>query len=200
VFLYFLLQLSYFKKMNLKILIVYEYQILFEILNEIQDILNFKIIKSEKNDYKDIKFDPKINYLTISKKKAENINNNLVLDIIPIKLEKLLETINISFLKNKFNNQSNIKVGKYNLDLNARKIKFKNKFLDLTERETSLLIFINDKMNVTVKELQKNVWDYSTNLETHTVETHIYRLRKKMKDFFDDENFILNTDKGYSIN
>ena len=186
--------------MNLKILIVYEYQILFEILNEIQDILNFKIIKSEKNDYKNIKFDPKINYLTISKKKAENINNNLVLDIIPIKLEKLLETINISFLKNKFNNQSNIKVGKYNLDLNARKIKFKNKFLDLTERETSLLIFINDKMNVTVKELQKNVWDYSTNLETHTVETHIYRLRKKMKDFFDDENFILNTDKGYSIN
>ena len=186
--------------MNSKILIVYEYQILFEILNEIQDILNFKIIKSEKNDYKDIKFDPKINYLTISKKKAENINNNLVLDIIPIKLEKLLETINISFLKNKFNNQSNIKVGKYNLDLNARKIKFKNKFLDLTERETSLLIFINDKMNVTVKELQKNVWDYSTNLETHTVETHIYRLRKKMKDFFDDENFILNTDKGYSIN
>ena len=186
--------------MNSKILIVYEYQILFEILNEIQDILNFKIIKSEKNDYKDIKFDPKINYLTISKKKAENINNNLVLDIIPIKLEKLLETININFLKNKFNNQSNIKIGKYNLDLNSRKIAFKNKFLDLTERETSLLIFIKDKMNVTVKELQKNVWDYSTSLETHTVETHIYRLRKKMKDFFDDENFILNTDKGYSIN
>ncbi|MDC3231552.1 winged helix-turn-helix domain-containing protein, partial [Candidatus Pelagibacter sp.] len=99
-----------------------------------------------------------------------------------------------------FNNQSNIKIGKYNLDLNSRKIAFKNKFLDLTERETSLLIFINDKMNVTVKELQKNVWDYSTSLETHTVETHIYRLRKKMKDFFNDENFILNTDKGYSIN
>tara|TARA_B100001057_G_scaffold442436_1_gene477816 strand:+ start:30 stop:590 length:561 start_codon:yes stop_codon:yes gene_type:complete len=186
--------------MNLKILVVYEYQILFEILNEIQDILNFKIIKSEKNDYKNIKFDPKINYLTISKKKAENINNNLVLDIIPIKLEKLLETININFLKNKFNNQSNIKIGKYNLDLNSRKIEFNNKFLDLTERETSLVIFINDKMNATVKELQKNVWDYSTSLETHTVETHIYRLRKKMKDFFDDENFILNTDKGYSIN
>ena len=186
--------------MNLKILIVYEYQILFEILNEIQDILNFKIIKSEKNVYKNIKFDPKINYLTISKKKIENINNNLVLDIIPIKLEKLLETININFLKNKFNNQSNIKIGKYNLDLNSRKIEFNNKFLDLTERETSLVIFINDKMNATVKELQKNVWDYSTSLETHTVETHIYRLRKKMKDFFDDENFILNTDKGYSIN
>ena len=143
---------------------------------------------------------PKSTIWLYQKKKTENINNSLVLDIIPIKLEKLLETININFLKNKFNNQSNIKIGKYNLDLNSRKIVFKNKFLDLTERETSLLIFINDKMNVTVKELQKNVWDYSTSLETHTVETHIYRLRKKMKDFFNDENFILNTDKGYSIN
>ena len=141
-----------------------------------------------------------VNYLTITKKKIENLNNDLILKNIPISLEKLLEIININFLKNKFSNQSNISIGKYNLDLNSRKIAFKNKFLDLTERETSLLIFIKDKMNVTVKELQKNVWDYSPSLETHTVETHIYRLRKKMKDFFDDENFILNTDKGYSIN
>ncbi|MDC3069438.1 helix-turn-helix domain-containing protein, partial [Candidatus Pelagibacter sp.] len=61
------------------------------------------------------------------------------------------------------------------------------------------IIFINEKMNVTVKDLQKNVWDYSPNLETHTVETHIYRLRKKMRDFFGDDNFILNTNNGYSI-
>ena len=186
--------------MNSKVLIIYEYQILFGILDEIKESLNFKIIQSKKNNYNEIKSDPKINYLTISKVKVENIDNCLILENTPIKLEKLLETININFLKNKFNNQSNIKIGKYNLDLNSRKIAFKNKFLDLTERETSLLIFIKDKMNVTVKELQKNVWDYSTSLETHTVETHIYRLRKKMKDFFDDENFILNTDKGYSIN
>ena len=186
--------------MNSKVLIIYEYQILFGILDEIKESLNFKIIQSKKNNYNEIKSDPKINYLTISKVKVENIDNCLILENTPVKLEKLLETININFLKNKFNNQSNIKIGKYNLDLNSRKIAFKNKFLDLTERETSLLIFINDKMNVTVKELQKNVWDYSTSLETHTVETHIYRLRKKMKDFFNDENFILNTDKGYSIN
>ena len=186
--------------MNLKILIIYEHKILFEILNEIKEVLNFKIIKSEKNDYKNIKFDPKINYLTISKKKFENINNDLILKSIPISLEKLLETININFLKNKFTNQSNIIIGKYNLDLNSRKIIFKDKCLDLTEREASLIIFINDKINVTIKDLQKNVWDYSPNLETHTVETHIYRLRKKMKDFFDDDNFILNTNNGYSIN
>ena len=69
----------------------------------------------------------------------------------------------------------------------------------LTERETNLIIFINDKKNVTVKELQKTVWDYSPDLDTHTVETHIYRLRKKMKETFGNESFILNTSNGYSI-
>ena len=186
--------------MNSKILIIYEYQILFEILNEIKESLNFKIIQSNKNDYNKIEFDPKINYLTISKEKVENIDNSLVLENISIKLEKLLEIININFLKIQFSNQSNIKIGKYNLDLNSRKIKFKDKSLDLTERETSLIIFINEKTSVSVKELQKNVWDYSPSLETHTVETHIYRLRKKMNDIFGDENFILNDKNGYSIN
>ena len=185
--------------MNSKLLIIYEYQILFEILDEIKESLNFKIIQSNKNDYNKIEFDPKINYLTISKEKVENIDNCLVLENISIKLEKLLEIININFLRIQFSNQSNIKIGKYNLDLNSRKIKFKKKSLDLTERETSLIIFINEKTNVSVKELQRNVWDYSPSLETHTVETHIYRLRKKMNDIFGDENFILNNKNGYSI-
>ena len=118
---------------------------------------------------------------------------------LPIKFEKLVEIINIKFLKNKFLDQSHIKIGEYNLDLNSRKISFKDKSLDLTERETNLIIFINDKKNVTVKELQKTVWDYSPDLDTHTVETHIYRLRKKMKETFGNKSFILNTSNGYSI-
>lgn len=186
--------------MNSKILIIYEYQILFEILNEIKESLNFQVIQSKQDDYNKLRLDPKINYLVISKNKSSNLSNNLFLENIPIKIEKLLEIININFLKNKFNNQSNIKIGKYNLDLNSRKITFKDKSLDLTERETSLIIFIKDKTNVSVKELQKNVWEYSSSLETHTVETHIYRLRKKMKDIFGDDNFIINSRKGYSIN
>lgn len=186
--------------MSSKVLIIYEYQILFEILDEIKESLNFKIIQSKKNNYNEIKSDPKINYITISKEKTENIDNCLILENTPIKLEKLLEIININFLKKQFSSQSNIKIGKYNLDLNSRKITFKDKSLDLTERETSLIIFINDKTNVTVKELQKNVWDYSPSLETHTVETHIYRLRKKMNDVFGDESFIVNYKNGYSIN
>ena len=118
---------------------------------------------------------------------------------IPIRFEKLIEMINMNFLKNKFLDQSYIDIGEYNLDLNSRKISLGNKSLNLTERETNLIIFIKDKKNVTIKELQKMVWDYSPDLETHTVETHIYRLRKKMKETFGDENFILNTSNGYSI-
>ncbi len=185
--------------MNSRILIIYEYQILYQILNEISESLNFEITQSNSKDLKELKYDPKNNYLIISKKKIEGIKNSLVLENVPIKFEKLIEIINIKFLKNKFLDQSNIKIGEYDLDLNSRKISLGDKSLNLTERETNLIIFIKDKKNVTIKELQKMVWDYSPDLETHTVETHIYRLRKKMKETFGDESFILNTSNGYSI-
>ena len=185
--------------MNSRILIIYEYQILYQILNEISESLNFDIIQSNSKDLKELKYDHKNNYLIVSKKKIEGIKNSLILENVPIKFEKLIEIINIKFLKNKFLDQSYIDIGEYNLDLNSRKISLGNKNLNLTERETNLIIFIKDKKNVTIKELQKMVWDYSPDLETHTVETHIYRLRKKMKETFGDENFILNTSNGYSI-
>ena len=185
--------------MNSRILIIYEYQILYQVLNEVSENLNFEIIQYSNNDLKDFEYDPKSNYLIISKKEIDGIKNNLIIDNIPIKFEKLIEAININFLKNKFLDQSHIVIGEYNLDLNSRKISLGDKSLNLTERETNLIIFIKDKKNVTVKELQKMVWDYSADLETHTVETHVYRLRKKMKETFGNENFILNTSNGYSI-
>ena len=185
--------------MNSRILIIYEYQILYQILNEISESLNFEITQSNRKDLKELKYDTKNNYLIVSKKKIEGIKNSLILENAPIKFEKLIEIINIKFLKNKFTDQSHITIGEYNLDLNSRKISLRNKSLSLTERETNLIIFIKDEKNVTIKELQKMIWDYSPDLETHTVETHIYRLRKKMKETFGDENFILNTSNGYSI-
>ena len=171
----------------------------YQVLNEISENLNFEIIQSNEKNFKEFNYDKKKNYLIISDKKIEDLKNNLILENLPIKIEKLIEIINIKFLKNKFLDQSHIKIGEYDLDLNSRKISLGNKSLNLTERETNLIIFIKEKKNVTVKELQKKVWDYSPDLETHTVETHIYRLRKKMKETFGDENFILNTSNGYSI-
>ena len=136
----------------------------------------------------------------MSSKKHQKISRLLIIDSKPIKLEKLIEFININFLKNKFSDQSNITIGKYKLDLNSRKIRYKDKNLSLTERETDLIIYINEKKVVSVKDLQKKVWHYAQDLETHTVETHVYRLRKKIKEIFGDENFIKNEKKGYSIN
>ncbi len=185
--------------MSFRILIIHEYKILYQVLNEISESLNFDIIQSNNKNLKEFKFDPKNNYLIVSKKKIDGIKNNLILDNLPIQLEKLVQIINIKFMKNKFSDQSNIKIGEFNLDLNSRKISFNDKSLNLTERETNLIIFIKDKKDVTIKELQKRVWDYSSDLDTHTVETHIYRLRKKMKETFGNENFIINTSKGYSI-
>jgi hypothetical protein len=185
--------------MNSRILIIYEYQILYQILNEISENLNFEITQFNSKGLKGLKYDTKNNYLIVSKKKIEGIKNILILENVSIKFEKLIEIINIKFLKNKFLDQSNIKIGEYDLDLNSRKISLRDKSLNLTEREINLIIFIKDEKNVTIKELQKMVWNYSPDLETHTVETHIYRLRKKMKETFGDENFILNTSSGYSI-
>ena len=46
---------------------------------------------------------------------------------------------------------------------------------------------------------QKNVWGYAKDIETHTVETHVYRLRKKISDSFKDDKFILSDDNGYFL-
>tara|TARA_B100000035_G_C20901886_1_gene509811 strand:+ start:204 stop:761 length:558 start_codon:yes stop_codon:yes gene_type:complete len=184
--------------MNSKTLIIYEYQVLFDILHEIKEYLNFEIIKSNKEDFNNLKFDSNLNYLIISSKEHNNMNC-LIHNKSPIKLEKLVELININFLKKNYSNQSDLKIGKYSLDLNSRKISSNDKTLDLTEREINLIIFISKKKNVTIKELQKNVWDYASDLETHTVETHVYRLRKKMKETFGDEQFISHKSNGYSI-
>ncbi len=185
--------------MNLKNLIVYEYQILFEILNEIKENLNLEIINLNKNELNSKKFEQKSNFLIVSSQRHNHLENCLVLEKKPLKLMKFIELINVNFLKYKFLNQSDFKIGNYKLDLNSRKIFREKKSINLTEREINLIIFIYQERNVGIKEIQQKVWYYSSNLETHTVETHIYRLRKKIKDAFNDNEFILYEKDGYYI-
>ena len=187
--------------MNHKKLIIYEYDSLFNILNEIKENLNFELLKAQENDFQNIVANLTSDFLIISKKNLEKMNNQIILTDLPIKMNKIIELINVQFLKNKFNIQSNINIGSYNLNLNSRKIIKNDVNLDLTERETNIIIYLSkSKTPVKIDELQKEVWGYSSELETHTVETHIYRLRKKMKEKFSDENFILSLKNGYKIN
>tara|TARA_A100000164_G_scaffold370789_1_gene397474 strand:- start:511 stop:1017 length:507 start_codon:yes stop_codon:yes gene_type:complete len=118
----------------------------------------------------------------------------------PIKVEHLIEKINIFLLKQKYENQSKIKVSKYNLDCNSRNFSFNEKKVKLTEKEVNIILFlIQSEKPKKILELQEKVWGYSSNLETHTVETHIYRLRKKILDTFDDDSLLISSDEGYLI-
>ena len=186
--------------MNYKKIIIFENEVLFNILEEIKEKFNFDLTLANKENINEIKKGLNEECLIISNKTNEEFTNNLILELIPIKLNKLIEMINLKFLKNKFNSQSNVPIRDYVLNLNSRKIQKGNRIVDLTEREVNLIIFLkNSKTAVKIDKIQKKVWDYGTGLETHTVETHIYRLRKKFKTKFNDDHFILSSKDGYYI-
>ena len=180
---------------------------LYEILDEIKENLSFKIIKikNEEDLRKNLDLD-KIDFLVISKTDNKLLFNNITdknfLDFndLPLSLKKLLELINIKLIKLKFNQQSKLVIKGYELNLNSKFLSKDNLKLKLTEKEIEIILYLNDnKIKHNVADLQKNIWGYSSNMETHTVETHIYRLRKKISDLFKDEKFILSHKDGYFI-
>ena len=181
---------------------------LYEILDEIKENLSFKIIKFENEEDFEKKFDlDRLDYLVISKtdrKLLPNINitdkNFLGFNDLPLSFKKLIELINIKLIKLKFNQQSKITIKGYELNLNSKFFSKGSLKLKLTEKEIKIILYLNDKkIKHNVADLQKNIWSYSADMETHTVETHIYRLRKKISDLFKDEQFILSHKNGYFI-
>ena len=193
--------------MSKSVVNIIDFPVLYNVLFEIKDFLNFEIAnfenenvfleKMEKNNL--IK-----NYTIVTKNFLSNKNINqksiIQLDNKPITFILLIDKINTNLLKQKFSFQSSINIKDYILNLNSRVISKKENELKLTEREIEIILFLKDKkkpQNINI--LQKEVWSYVTDLETHTVETHIYRLRKKISDKFKDNNFILSSKEGYSI-
>ena len=186
--------------MILKTLIICQNKTLFNILTELYSE-KFNIIFSDKKDINNQILNKKNDYLLISSKNISNSKNELVINDFPLTIKKILQLINTSFLKKNFKEQSEIKIGSYFLDFNSKEISNGSEKLSLTEREANLILFLSkSKLPVNVNKLQEKVWSYNSELETHTVETHIYRLRKKIKQKFKDENFIISTQNGYKIN
>ena len=183
---------------NSQILIIHNFPILFTILNENKSILNFEI--ENVNNDKINEYSEKKNLLIISGEKNLIAEKQIKISQYPINFLKLVENININFLKNKFNQQNKIQVGKYYINLNSRTMSYKNKVLSLTEKEIKIINYLNiEKKEITINKLQSEVWGYKSKLETHTVETHVYRLRKKIENKFNDNSFILSTKNGYKI-
>jgi len=185
---------------NAKKLIIYKFKSLYYILEELSLDFNFKIVFADNENFLK-KEDRKFNdFLIISEKKYLNIGNQFVLNNTPINISKLIENINIEFLKIQFNSQSDLKINNYTINLNSRELLMKSIKLKLTEKEVNTIIYLSksDKP-VSVEELQEKVWNYQSDIDTHTVETHIYRLRKKILNVFNDSQFIVSEKNGYQI-
>ena len=181
---------------------------LYEILDEIKENLSFKIIKikNEEDLTNNLDLD-KIDFLVISKTDNKLLfNNNItdknILDFndLPLSLKKLLELINIKLIKLKFNQQSKLVIKGYGLNLNSKFLSKDNLKLKLTEKEIEIILYLNNKKLNTMLQIYKRIYGVTlADMETHTVETHIYRLRKKISDLFKDEKFILSHKNGYFI-
>tara|TARA_B100000902_G_scaffold261541_1_gene247838 strand:+ start:1770 stop:2372 length:603 start_codon:yes stop_codon:yes gene_type:complete len=181
-------------------LIIYKFSSLYHILEEIGLDLNFNIMFANSENSLDEKVKNLNNYLIISNKKYSDISNQFILDNTPINIFKLVEKINIEFLKIQFSSQSEVKVNNYIIDLNSREMLKINTKLKLTEKEINTITYLSrSNKPVSIDELQEKVWSYQSDMETHTVETHIYRLRKKIFNTFNDNEFIISKKDGYQI-
>ena len=185
-----------------KKLIILRFKELFSILEEIKENFEFKLEFYEKEkELENLDNDNLSDYLVLAKKKLSTVKKQIIIDKFPIKINELIQTLNINFLKSKFTEQSKIDLGRYYLDLNSRILNQNDKQLELTEKESSILIFLKQsKVPVKIYKLQEKVWGYNSELETHTVETHVYRLRKKINDKFCDNEFIISDKNGYFLN
>ena len=185
---------------------ILNFKVLYNIIYEIKNFFNFDLFdfENEKDLLNEQKKRGDRNFIVLT---TENFDNNLIdkkqiikIENYPFNLFSLVEKINSNLLMQQYDFQSNINIKEYTLNINSRVFSSKNNMLKLTEREIEILLFLKkqkDPININV--LQKEVWGYAEDSETHTVETHVYRLRKKIKKAFNDQNFIQSDKKGYFI-
>tara|TARA_A100001011_G_C14260531_1_gene822189 strand:- start:1089 stop:1715 length:627 start_codon:yes stop_codon:yes gene_type:complete len=139
----------------------------------------------------------KILACNLDKKKFDIFSDKIFL---PAKLDEINKIIENSIVRKNFSKNSSIKVKSYILDKNEKKLLRDKSYVLLTEKEIQLLeLFLSYNKPISKNKILDEVWKYSEDADTHTVETHIYRLRKKIKLKFADEEFILNNTKGYLL-
>jgi len=191
-------------------------------LDELKDHLNFKLttidtnIESKSFDSYDIllchqdffksnlsiEILKKSNKIKILAYNSDKVKFDLFVDkiFLPTKFEEINRIIEGSIIKKNFSKNSSIKIKNYILDKNEKKLLRDKNYVLLTEKEIQLLeLFLSYNKPISKNKILDEVWKYSQDADTHTVETHIYRLRKKIKSKFLDEDFILNNKSGYLL-
>ena len=189
-------------------------------LEEVKSFFGFQIASKNINN-KDL-IEGKFNAIIIDSENMQNISlRNIVIPKVLIqknnKLNKFNDTFSLTIKlplnivqfnqdiidickKYEFNKNSLIKIQDYILDKNVRVLKKNDISLKVTEKEIVFLEMLHSsKKPLSRNYILKNIWEYSSETDTHTVETHIYRLREKIKSYFNDSNFIKNSKQGYSL-
>ena len=182
----------------------------YDILDELKEHIGYEISKFnskeiffDKYNNKNISLENSI--LIVNEKEYDFFVKSIKEDQIikfkpPVNIFKFIENLNVRFIQKKYQDQSNINVKDFFLNINSRELKKDKLTLKLTERETDMILYLNDsKKPVNVETLEKEIWQHSSDLETHTVETHIYRLRKKIKAEFGNDDLIKSNKDGYTI-
>ena len=182
----------------------------YDIVSELKEHIGYEISKFDNKEiflgeYNSKSISTKNSILVVHEKEynffAKNINEDQIIKFKPpVNIFTFIENLNVKFIQKKYQDQSNVNVKDFFLDINSRELKKGKSSLKLTERETDMILFLNNsKKPVNVETLEKKIWQHSSELETHTVETHIYRLRKKIKAEFGNDELIKSNKDGYTI-
>ena len=182
-------------------LIIYSNLILYEILKELENEIKYKI--EEISTDKELSNKEISEYLVLTDKKNHKFLNAVQLDL-PCKITKLIEKVNIKFIKLKTKEKASVSVGEYDIDLNARLLNFNSESISLTEKEINLIMFLNNSKNpVSVYKLQKEVWSYNllnpiNSSDIRVVETLVSKIRKKL-GVIKNSPKIVKFKEGYQI-
>mgnify|MGYP001161236024 FL=1 len=182
----------------------------YDIISELKEHIDYELFKFDNKEiffdkYKSESISTENSILVVHEKEysffVKNINEDQIIKFKPpVNIFTFIENLNVKFIQKKYQDQSNVNVKDFFLDINSRELKKGKSSLKLTERETDMILFLNNsKKPVNVETLEKEIWQHSSELETHTVETHIYRLRKKIKAEFGNDELIISNKDGYTI-
>ena len=182
----------------------------YDIISELKEHISYEISKFDDKEiffdkYKSESISVENSILVVHEKEynffVRNMNEDQIIKFKPpVNIFTFIENLNVRFIQRKYHDQSSVNVKDFFLDINSRELKKGKSSLKLTERETDMILFLNkSKKPVNVETLEKEIWQHSSELETHTVETHIYRLRKKIKAEFGNDDLIKSNKNGYTI-
>ena len=180
------------------------------IISELKEHIGYEIFKFDNKEiffdqYKSGSISIKNSILVVHEKEynyfVKNIDEGQIIKFKPpVNIFTFIENLNVKFIQKKYQDQSSVNIKDFSLDINSRELKNGKLSLKLTERETDMILFLNNSNKpVNVETLEKEIWQHSSELETHTVETHIYRLRKKIKAEFGNDDLIKSDKNGYTV-